>query len=136
MAQFHDAHFADAAERLRKASLLPLAAAWGLGDLTEAVEVYQKMGRFDSKYPVSLFESIVMAAGCLGDIHRASAALAKYEAVASTWPGNILARCGGHRPWAESLRRLINDPEALREAAKRHAEKLKVSHLPRVEMLS
>lgn len=133
--QFHEAHVVEAAERLSRASLLPLGASWGLRDLITAVEAYQALGRPDSKYPVFLFEDVVMAAAWLGDIDQAKASLAGYESIASAWPENILSRYGGHRAWGEGLRRLIDDPNALREATKNHAEKLEVTQLPKVEML-
>jgi len=135
-AQFHEAHFPQAAVRLREASLLPFADSWGLRDLIAATDRYQKLGRSDANCPVSLFESVVLAAAWLGDLDKAEASLAKYEAIASSWPENILARCGGHHAWADSLRRLFGNPNALREAADLHAEKLKVIQLPKVEMLS
>jgi len=134
--QFHEAHFVEAAERLSRFSLLPLRASWGLHDLISAVEAYQALGRPDSKYPVFPFEDVVMAAVWLGDIDQAKAALAKYESIASAWPENILPRYGGHRAWVESLRRLMDDPNVLRETARNHAERLKVTQLPKVEMLS
>jgi hypothetical protein len=134
--QFHKAHFEEAAERLARASVLRLADAWGLHDLISAVEVYRGLGEVTSMYPLSAFESVVMAAVWLGDLDQASTAIAKYESITSMWPECILARHGGHRAWIEGLQRLTENPEALREAAESHIKALKLAHLPRVEMLS
>ncbi|GAA5130443.1 hypothetical protein GCM10023212_40140 [Luteolibacter yonseiensis] len=115
---------------------MPLEGSWGLRNLIEAVDSYQKIGNFDAKYPVSLFESIVLAAAWLGELDQSDALLAKYETSAAVWPDNILARCGGHRLWANNLRRLMEHPEKLRETAEINASKLKVVQLPKIDMIS
>lgn len=134
--QFHEARFAEAAQRLRDASLLPLSGTWELRDLIASVEPFRKIGLSDAKYPVALFESVVLTAGWLGQIDQANSLLAKYEACAADWPDNILARCGGYRMWANSLRELVENQIELKRITECHAEKLKVAQLPRVEMPS
>jgi hypothetical protein len=121
---------------LKKASVLPLAGPWRLRQLISAVETYRELGQLESLYPVSPFEDVVMAAVWLGDVGRASAAVAQYEVVSAAWPEYILAHRGGHRAWIEGLQRLTENPEALREAAESHIKTLKLAHLPRVEMLA
>lgn len=133
--QFHKGHFEEAAERLKMASVLPVAGSWGLRQLISAVDVYRGLGQLESIYPVFPFEDVVRAAVWLGDLDQASAAIAKFKSITSTWPENVLAQHGGHRAWIEGLHRMTQHPEVLRQSAESHVQTLKVAHLPRMEML-
>jgi hypothetical protein len=134
--QFHQAHFDDAARRVRAASLLPLSDSWGLVDLVTAIETYRELGRPDSKYPVFLFEDVVMAATWLGELDRAESAIAEYQEATAHWPENVMARFGGSVAWASKLRQLISNPKGIRDMVDANAKKLKAQHLPQAEMLA
>lgn len=133
--RFHEAHCAEAAERLKQASLLSLEQPWGLRDLILAVDAFQRLGYVASYSSVAEFECVVLAAAMLGDTEQAQASLAHFEAVASAWPANFLHHRGGVRSWADRLRRLIDKPDSLWDAARRNAEKLKAVGLPRNDLV-
>ncbi|MDE5440903.1 hypothetical protein GWG65_05435 [Bradyrhizobium sp. CSA207] len=136
MVQFHETHFEDAARRLTAASLLPLDRPWGLSNLISAVQMYQTLGRPDSRYPIFPFEDVVMAAIWLGEHDQARSAIAEYRETIAGWPENVTARFGGNVAWESKLRQLIDNPKALRDLADANAERLKVRSLPRIEMLA
>lgn len=135
LVQFHRTHFEDAARRLTAASLLPLDGPWGLGDLISAVQMYQTLGRPDSRYPIFPFEDVVMAAVWLGERDQARSTIAEYQETITGWPESVTSRFGGNVAWASKFRQLVDNRKALQNLADANAERLKIRDLPRIEML-
>lgn len=134
-ASFHEQYYRDAAERLAEASLLPLDGDLKLDQVLEAYRGYQELHEPDSKYPVSLFEDAVLLCAWCGQMDRAMAVLRSYVEEMHDWPGRIMERDGGVEAWERKVLEMARDPETVRAVAESEALKLRVNHLPTVELI-
>jgi hypothetical protein len=134
-AQFHEQHYLEAAQRLTKASLLPLFGDLTMHQVLDAHRGYRELNRPDSKYPVLLFEDGILLFAWSGQPERATELLNQYIGEMHHWPATVMARYSGVSGWEKLMVETIENRKNLQVTAESQAQKLKAADLPPAQLL-
>lgn len=133
--QFHESQYREVAQRLAKASLLPLTGDLTLHQMLDAHRGYRELNRPDSKYPVLLFEDGILLFAWSGQREQAVGLLNEHTGGMRDWPENIMARYGGLDAWERKMLESIKNPENLQATVESQARELKVANLPSAQLV-
>lgn len=126
-AAFHQERFLEAAERLRKQASFPLAGSVCLDDCLKAYREY--MHRPFGRYPLELFEDIVILFLWCNKRTNAESALRDFAETVGNWPRNAQPD-NGIAAWKSQCRNWIDDPNQIRACVATEIQTLKLEAVP------
>jgi hypothetical protein len=135
VAQFHEQHYREAAQRLTQASLLPLTGDLTLQQVLDAHRGYRELNCPDSKYPVLLFEGGILLIAWSGQRERAAGLINQCIGEMRNWPATVMARYGGVGGWEKKMAESIENSGNLQLTAESQAHELKVADLPSAQLV-
>ena len=113
----HSEKYVAAAKKLVASSYLPTSGGISVRLLESVVDLYQKSGRPDASYPISLLEDVVMCYAWLGLRDDAVTLCDKYVGSTKKWPEHVFFRDGGRESWTGKLLSYANSGEQLRKTS-------------------
>ena len=133
---FHKDHYADAARRLNGQALLPVSGDLRVEEIIKAYSDY--MERPLSKYPILLYEDVIMILVWCGRSSEAREALVRFERELAAWPESIsaLQRVGGGRAWLAKCEGWIEQPDGIRVTVEEQTVFHGLEKLPRAQLIS